>query len=108
MKKTPLETWLDRLPRLGRRPRLSRIAIEFVSLLALHLALTVLLARADLAEHLLFSGPEASRPVLVSCFLALRVGLLVFGAGWLAARLWLWFSHPDFGKRSRRRVATTR
>ena len=39
---------------------------------------------------------------VTTMFLVLRVFLVVFGAGWLAARVWLWLSHPLSGVKPHR------
>lgn len=78
-----------------RRPTLRAIALQLGVVLVVYFALVQLYARADPLGT--FLG-DAGAFLLV----ALRVLLLVFGAGWLAVRLWLCFSHPDFGLKPRR------
>ncbi len=76
-------------------PTLRRIALEFLALAALHYALLHLLARARLLEHLLAPGPGSRIALAITAgFLLLRLFLIVFGVGWLAARLWLLLSRP--------------
>jgi hypothetical protein len=76
-------------------PTLRRIVLEFLALVTLHFVLLHLLARARLLEHLLAPGPSSRLALAATAFfLLLRLFLLVFGTGWLLARLWLWFSRP--------------
>lgn len=81
-------------------PTLRRIVLEFLALIALHFALLQVLARARLLEHLLAPGPGSRVALAVTAaFLLLRLFLIVFGTGWLLARLWLWASRPRTGER---------
>lgn len=95
-----LEQHLDRL---RRPPTLRRILVEMAVLIALHFVLVQILAHVRLLEHLLSPGPGALFALAVTtCFLLLRIFLVVFGVGWFAARLWLWLSHPLSGVKPRR------
>ena len=72
-------------------PTLRRILIEFAAIAALHLVLLHILARAHVLEHLLAPGPGSRLALaLTATFFLLRLFLLLFGPGWLLARLWLW------------------
>ena len=74
-------------------PTLRRIVIEFAALAALHLILLHILARAHILEHLLAPGPGSRLALaLTAAFFLLRLFLLLFGPGWLLARLWLWMT----------------
>lgn len=102
MKKTPLERLLARLRRLARPTRPRRILIGLAALAVLQFALAELFARTRLLDQPPSSGVGAKLVLAaLGLFLVLRVFLLVFGAGWLAARLWFWFSDPDLGRHSR-------
>ena len=72
-------------------PSLRCIVIETCVLVGLQIALTHLLARARLLEHLLApgGGSRVALGVTVS-FLLLRVGVIVLLPGWFLARIWLW------------------
>lgn len=94
MKPSRTNRLLKRL-RPRRRPTLRAFALQLGVVLVLYFALAQLCAHARPLGSIL---GDAGAFLLV----ALRVFLLVFGAGWLAVRLWLWFSHPDFGLKPRR------
>lgn len=77
-------------------PTLRRILLEFAAVALLHLALLHVLARVRLLEHLLAPGPGSALALAATTmFLLLRMFLLLFGPGWLLARLWLWFTRPE-------------
>ena len=60
-------------------------------LVGLQIALTHLLARARLLEHLLAPGGGSLVALAVTvAFLLLRVGVIVLLPGWFLARIWLW------------------
>ena len=64
-----------------------------VVLIVLELALSHLLARARLLEHLLAPGPGSTVALAVTAvFLLLRIVVILLLPGWLAAQLWLWLS----------------
>ena len=78
-----------------RSPSLRRILVEAVSLVAVHFALLLLLARVNLLEHLLAPGAGSRFALAVTAvFLLLRLFLLVLAPGWLLARIWLWATRP--------------
>lgn len=105
-----IKRWLRFRKRLGQRldrlrppPPLRRILVEMAVLITLHFALVQILVRVSLLDHLLSPGPDAVFALAVTtCFLLLRIFLVVFGVGWFAARLWLWLSHPLSGVKPRR------
>lgn len=94
MKSAPLPHRAKR-SRPRHRPTLRSIGLQLGVLLSLHLGLVEFCARVSPHE-------TATGRAFTGALVLLRVFLLVFGAGWLAARLWLWFSHPDFGLKPRR------
>jgi hypothetical protein len=72
-------------------PTLCRIIIEAAGLMVLQVLLLQILARVRLLEHLLAPGSHSYWAIVATVvFLLLRFFLYLFGAGWLAARLWLW------------------
>lgn len=74
---------------------LRRIVIQFALLVVLQWALAELLSHYPLLEHILSPGKDSAFAlVVVGLFMALRMFLLLFGVGWLLARLWLWFTRP--------------
>lgn len=105
-----IKRWLRLRARIGRRIdnlrrplTLRRILIEMAALILLHFVLVQILARVRLLDHLLSPGPGATLALAATAFfLLLRIFLLVFGAGWFVARLWLWLSHPLSGVKPRR------
>lgn len=77
-------------------PTVRRILAEAGALVAIHFLLLHALARANVLHHLLSPGPDAMVALAITAsFLLLRIFLLVFGLGWLAARLWLCWSRPS-------------
>jgi hypothetical protein len=88
---TPTRAGAD--PRRSARrapPSLRRILVEAAVLFGLHVLLLQLLARVNVLEHLLSPGRDAMLALAVTAFfLLLRFFVVVFGLGWVAARLWL-------------------
>ena len=79
-----------------------RISLEAVGLLILHVVLLQILAQARLLEHLLAPGSQSFWPIVATAsFLLLRTFLYVFGPGWLACRLWLWFTQDHINGTSK-------
>ena len=100
MRMNPLRRYYSRMRR--RRPRLRRILLEFAVLVALHFTLLQYFGREG-GLNVVFAPGTGAFPVLAAamCFLLLRGFLLVFGPVWLAVRLWLCVTHPEY-KRGRR------
>lgn len=72
-------------------PTLARIATEFVVLVLLQLGLSYALQHARVLEHLLSPGANSRIALgLTTAFLLLRMFVMLFAAGWLLARCWLW------------------
>ena len=71
---------------------LKRIFIEAFVLVSGHVLLLHLLAKARLLEHLLAPGSHSYWAITATAaFLLFRAFLYLFGPGWLACRLWLWW-----------------
>lgn len=76
-------------------PTCRRIVLEATVLALLHFIAAQMLARADLLEHLLSPGAGSRLALGVTAvFMLLRAFTLVFGAGWVLARLWLLWTRP--------------
>lgn len=91
--KLPAFSRLRRKPRPAPGPR--RILAEAAVLFALHFALLQVFARVDMLHHLLSPGADATAALAATAFfLLLRLFVIVFGAAWLATRLWLWWTRP--------------
>lgn len=81
--------------RVTQPPTWRRIVLEAATLAVLHFVAAQILARASLLEHLLSPGADSRLALGVTAvFMLLRAFTLVFGAGWVLARLWLLWTRP--------------